>query len=203
MWIILSQLSLFTSKTTAKSQHLPRQHNIDRQVVAVTTLVVAAREGAEGVVHIGTGLGEHEVLAEDVGGTEFVGAGGGVDQPGGDDDVVEHRHVVGDCLRELFAIRRSEDDLVIVTLGLQRADGTVDGFALHHHAGKAPVGVVVHAPPFVKGVVSEVVEVDFCQAFLLCPGQDGLVYEAFEHFGQDGDDVNSHFGFLFCRRYLR
>ena len=37
-------------------------------MVAVAALVVAAGKGPVGIVHVGTGLGKHEVLAEDVGG---------------------------------------------------------------------------------------------------------------------------------------
>ena len=59
-------------------------------MVAVAALVVATGERAVGVVHIGSGLGEQEILAEDVRGTELVGAGGGIHQTAGDNDVVEH-----------------------------------------------------------------------------------------------------------------
>ena len=67
-----------------------RQHNINRQVVAVSTLVVATRESAEGIVHVRACFGEHEVFAEDVCRAEFVGAGACIHQAAGDDNVVEH-----------------------------------------------------------------------------------------------------------------
>ena len=94
------QSSMFkVLRPTAKSQQPKansqkpislRQHNINRQVVAVSTLVVATRESAEGIVHVRACFGEHEVFAEDVCRAEFVGAGACIHQAAGDDNVVEH-----------------------------------------------------------------------------------------------------------------
>ena len=109
-----------------------------------------------------------------------------------DDEVALHRQFVGHVLVEAFAVGRCEDDLVVVALLLQCRDAAVNGLALHDHACRTAVGIVVDAAPLVERVVTEVVEADFCQSFLFGPCQDGLVDEAFQHLGQYGDDVYSH-----------
>ena len=109
-----------------------------------------------------------------------------------DDEVALERKFVGDVLVEAFAIGRGEDHFVVIALGLEGCDTAVDGLALHHHTGRAAIGVIINSAPFVEGVVTEVVQTDFCQSFLLSPCQDGFVDEAFQHLGQNGYDVYSH-----------
>ena len=109
-----------------------------------------------------------------------------------DDEIALQREFVGDMLVEAFAVGRREDHLVVVALGFQGCDAAVNGLALHHHTGTSAIGVVVYAAPFVEGVVTQVVQMDLCQSFFLCPCQDRLVYESFEHLGQHGDDIYSH-----------
>ena len=77
-----------------------------------------------------------------------------------DDEVLLEREVVGYMLVKLLAVGRGVDDLIVVALRLECADTAVDGLALHHHAGEAPVGIVVDAAPFVGGVVAQVVEMN-------------------------------------------
>ena len=109
-----------------------------------------------------------------------------------DDDVAEHRQVVGHLLRKLLSVGRGKDHFVVVAFSLEGADGPVDGFALHHHAGETSIGIVVDAPPFVGGIVAQVVQVYLCQTFFLGTGEYRLMDEALEHFWQDGDDIYSH-----------
>ena len=104
-----------------------------------------------------------------------------------------HRQLVGDVLVEAFTIGRSENHFVVVALSLQRRDAAIDGLALHHHACATSVGIVVHTAPLVECVVSQIVQTNLCKSFLLGSRQYTLVYEAFQHFGQYGDDVDSHF----------
>ena len=59
-------------------------------MVTIPALVVAAGEGAVGVVHVGAGLGEHVVFAEDMGGSEAVGARLRIHKSSRDDDVIKH-----------------------------------------------------------------------------------------------------------------
>jgi len=95
-------------------------------------------------------------------------------------------------LVKAFTVGGNIDHVVIIALVSQCGDATVDGFDLHHHAGKPAVGIIVYPAPLVVGVVAKVMQVDFGQTFLLCPGQNGLVDKAFEHFGQHSDNVYSH-----------
>ena len=59
-------------------------------MVTVAALIVAARKSAEGVVHVGARFREHEILAENVRGTESIGTGSGINQTTGNNDIVEH-----------------------------------------------------------------------------------------------------------------
>ena len=109
-----------------------------------------------------------------------------------DNHIPFQTEVVGDMLVKLFPVGRDIDHLVIVTLGLQSRDAAVDGLPLHDHTGGAAIGVVVDAPPFVEGIVTEVMEFDLYEAFFLCPCEDTLVEEALNHLRQHGDNIYSH-----------
>ena len=108
------------------------------------------------------------------------------------DDVLLQRQVVGNMLVELFAVGRREYHLVVVALRFQCRDAAVDRLYLHHHSREAPVRVVIHASPFVKCIVSEVVQMNLCQPLLLSPGKNRLVNESLYHLGQYGNNVYSH-----------
>ena len=109
-----------------------------------------------------------------------------------DDEILLQAHLVGDVLVEAFAIGRDVDHVIVVALGLQGRDAAVDGLALHHHTGKAAIGIVVHASPFVACIVAQVVQMNLCQSLLLCPRQNRLVDKPFEHLGQYSDNIYSH-----------
>ena len=111
---------------------------------------------------------------------------------GQDDEVALQRQLVGYMLVEAFAVRRGEDHFVVVALGLQGTDAAVYRLALHHHSCRTAVGIVVHPPPFVQRVVSQVVKPYLGQSFLLCPGQYRFVHESLQHLGQYGNNVYSH-----------
>ena len=85
-----------------------------------------------------------------------------------DYDVALHREVVSHVLVELFAVGRREYHLVVVALCLQLRYAAVYRLALHHHAGKTTVRIVVYAAPFVSGVVAQVVQMNLCETLLLC-----------------------------------
>ena len=95
-------------------------------------------------------------------------------------------------LVKLLAVGGGKDYLVIFSLGLEGADAAVYGLYLHHHAGKTAVGIVVHAAPFVLGVVAQIVQMYLSQPLLLGTCQDRFVNKALEHFGQNGNDIYSH-----------
>ena len=109
-----------------------------------------------------------------------------------DDEVLFHRQVVCHVLVELFSVGRGEYHFVVVALSFQSRDAAVYRFTLHHHAGKSAVWIIVHSFPLVGRVVTQIVQMDFCQSFLLCPCQDRLIAEAFDHGWEHGDNVNSH-----------
>ena len=75
-------------------------------------------------------------------------------------------------LVEPLSIGRGEDDLVIGTLRLQCSDTTVDGLTLHHHTCAAAIGVVVDTAPLIEGVVTQVMQMNLCQSFLLGTSKD-------------------------------
>ena len=102
------------------------------------------------------------------------------------------RQFVGHVLVETLTVRRGKNHLIVVTFCLQGRDTAVDGLTLHHHSCTTSVRIVVHATPFVKGIVTQVVQTDLCQSFLLCPCQYALMDEAFEHLGQHRYNIYSH-----------
>ena len=68
-------------------------------MVAIATLIVATGEGAERISSVGSGLGEHKVLAEHVGGNESVGVCAWKYKASGYDHIVEHLPRVAVCVR--------------------------------------------------------------------------------------------------------
>ena len=100
-----------------------------------------------------------------------------------DDEVALHRHLVGYLLVEGIAVGRNVDYVVVFALGLQGGDASVDGLALHHHAGTAAIGIVVHTSPFVCSIVAQVVQMNLGETLLLRACQDGLAYESLQHLG--------------------
>ena len=89
-----------------------------------------------------------------------------------DNQIALQRELVGHVLVEALPIRRGEDDLVVVAFRLQGCDTAVDRLTLHHHTSAAAVWIVIYPAPLVKGVVTQVVQTDLRQTFLLCPCQD-------------------------------
>ena len=81
-------------------------------------------------------------------------------------------------LVKLLTVGRCIYHLVIVSLRLQRRYASVYRLTLHHHARKAPVGIVVHTLPFIERIVAQVVQVNLSKSFLLCTSQYRLVNEA-------------------------
>lgn len=109
-----------------------------------------------------------------------------------DNDVVEHGEGVCHGLRELLSVGRCEDDLVVVSLLLERGDDAVDGFDLHDHAGTSAEGIVVDASRFLDGVFSQVVDADVHDALVDGSLDDGVAEGTLEQFGNDADDVDAH-----------
>ena len=59
-----------------------------------------------------------------------------------------------------------KNHFVVVPFRLQGRDAAVYRFALHHHARKAAERIVVHPAVLIRGIVAQVVQMDFHQAFL-------------------------------------
>ena len=68
----------------------------------------------------------------------------------------------------------------------------VDRLDHHHHAGVAAVAVVVDVFPGADAVFAQVVDMDLHQAFFNGPSDYGVAQRAFEQFGYDGQDIDSH-----------
>ena len=93
---------------------------------------------------------------------------------------------------KLFAVGRSENYVVVVTLLLKHSDAAVNWFNLHYHTSLAAKRVVVNLAVLVVGIVAQVVDMYLDEALLLGAQQNRLVDETFQHFWQNSDDVNSH-----------
>ncbi len=61
-----------------------------------------------------------------------------------------------------------------------------------HHACAAAKLVVVHLTVPAQAVFTKIVEIDFKQTLVFRPLHDRVIERAFQQFGQDGDDVESH-----------
>lgn len=68
-------------------------------------------------------------------------------------------------LIKLFAVRRSEYNLVVFSFGFQCRYSPVYRLALHDHSGESTIWIVVHTFPFVRGIVAQIVQVYFRQPF--------------------------------------
>ena len=108
-------------------------------------------------------------------------------------DIFEKRETVGERLGEHFTVRRSENHLVIVALGFESRDRTVDRLDLHDHAGCAAERVVVDFAVAVGSVVAQVVYGDSDESLLLGAFQNGAVEGRLKHLGQYGKYVYSHY----------
>ena len=58
-----------------------------------------------------------------------------------------------------------EDDLVVLPLGGQMTDTTVDGFDLKHHAGSETEGIVINFAVLVQGPIAQVMHVYLAKTF--------------------------------------
>ena len=83
------------------------------------------------------------------------------------DEVLRQREGVGHRLVKLFAVRRGEYNLVIVTLRFQVGYGAVYRFDLHYHSCFASEGVVIDLAVLVCGVFTQIVDHYFAQSFVL------------------------------------
>ena len=100
--------------------------------------------------------------------------------------------LIGEGLRQLFAVGRGEDDLVVRALGLELFHQVENRFDHHDHAGIAAETVVVGLAVAALAVIADVVDVDFDQALVLGPFHDGVVQRAFQKLRNDGQDIYSH-----------
>ena len=109
-----------------------------------------------------------------------------------DDDVLAERQLVGHGLVKLLAIRRGEDNLVVVALGREGADTAVDRLTLHDHPGKTAKGIVIDATVLADSIVAQVMQMDFYESFLLGASQNTLLKKTLDQLRDDGDDINTH-----------
>ncbi len=99
------------------------------------------------------------------------------------------RQLARDGLRENAPGRVEQDDRAALVDGF---DGGEERLRLHHHAGAAAIGIVVHDMVAIGGGVARVVQRDLEQPLGLRPRQDAFAEWAAKHLGQQGEDVESH-----------
>ena len=128
--------------------------------------------------------GEHVVAYGDFTGNQVV-ADALVDAfvvPAENHDVFLEREFIRHPLVEGGGIGGGVDDFVVVTPGGKLVDAVEHGL-YHHHQSRFPAeGIVVHFPEFVFRPVADVVDVDFHDAFVLSPLEDGVVQGACQQF---------------------
>ena len=108
-----------------------------------------------------------------------------------DDDVLLERELISHLLVEAFAVGGSEDNLIVLPLGGKLADDAVDRLDLQHHSGTKTERIVIDLAMLVKGVVTEIVDVDLAETFVLGTLNDRVVEWRLQQFRAAGDDVDS------------
>ena len=84
------------------------------------------------------------------------------------DDILLERQLVGGFLVETPAVRGCEDDLVVVPLGSQMGDQTVDRLNLQNHAGAKAEGIIINLTMFVECPVTQIMHIYLAEPFVLC-----------------------------------
>ena len=112
-------------------------------------------------------------------------------------------HGKGVCHRlvELLSVGAGEDYFVVFSFCFQGRNASVDRLDFHHHSSESAEWIIVYFAITVVGIITEIVDVDFCQSFLLCTTHDGTIEESFQHLWQYGYDVYSHIclNLIFCK----
>ena len=112
-----------------------------------------------------------------------------------DHQVLLERQGVCHGLVELLPVGRGEDDFVIIALAFQFLHASPHGLNLHDHSGFPAERVVIDLAVLAQAPVSQVVDVDFHESFVLCALQDGAVQWRVERLGHDGEYIYSHLYF--------
>ena len=111
--------------------------------------------------------------------------------PAKDNDIAFQGKFVGDSLRKNLAVRRHENNFVVVPFCLQVIDAVEYGFHHHYHAGVSAIGIIVYGLAAAQPIFAKVVDINLGQAFFDGPGGDGMAQRAFEQFRNHADNVNS------------
>ncbi|MPN62571.1 hypothetical protein SDC9_210320 [bioreactor metagenome] len=97
-------------------------------------------------------------------------------------DVLHHRKFIGNGLSELFPVGRSENNLIIFTLRLQKRDDPVDRFNLHHHPRFPSKGIIIYPFVLIECIITKVMKAKINQSLILGPLQNAVVKGPFYHF---------------------
>ena len=108
-----------------------------------------------------------------------------------DDQVLLERELVSDLLVEAFAVRSGEDNLVVMPLGCQFGNESVDRFDLQNHSRTEAERIIIDLAMFVEGVVTQVVDINLAQAFVLGTLHDGVIERRIKEFGTTSYDIYS------------
>ena len=109
-----------------------------------------------------------------------------------DDDVLCQRQAIRLSLRETLPIGRGEDNLIVMPLGGQFGDDTVDRLYLQHHPRAKTKRVIIHLAMFIQGVVAQVVHINLSQTLVLRPLHDRVVQRRFQQLRTSRNNINSH-----------
>ena len=86
--------------------------------------------------------------------------------PTQDDEVFTHRHRIGHFLIEGFAVGTHVDNFVVEALAFEFGNAVVNRLYRHDHTCAAAKRIIVYTFLFIGGIVTQIVNMYFNQAFV-------------------------------------
>ncbi len=111
--------------------------------------------------------------------------------------IFSERQRISHRLVKLFTIRSCENDLIILPFGFQSINAALYRFYLHNHSGKTTKRIIIHPTVFIFSIITKVMNMYFCKPFILSTFHYRAIEEAFNHFRQNSNDINTHIFYFF------
>ena len=115
-----------------------------------------------------------------------------LEMPTENNEIFSQRQRIGHRLIELLTIRSCKNYLVVFSFCLQSIDAALYGLYFHNHSGKPTKRIIIYPAILIFCIIAKIMNVDFCKPLILSAFHYGAVEEAFNHFRQNSDDVNTH-----------